>query len=69
MTRHVAVAHFGYWWRSRFSRLIPGKCKLSASVVFDFATSIEFGDFGSVELFLLNLKQLLEQGHHLVIFA
>jgi len=30
---------------------------------------LEFGDFGIVELFLLNLKSLLKQGHHLVIFA
>ncbi len=30
---------------------------------------LEFGDFGIVELFLLNLKRLLKQRYHLVIFA
>jgi hypothetical protein len=30
---------------------------------------LEFGDLGIVELFLLNLKWLLKQGHQLVIFA
>ena len=31
--------------------------------------SLEFGDFGIVELFLLNLKWLLKQRCHLVIFT
>ncbi len=30
---------------------------------------LEFGDFRIAELFLLNLKWLLKQRHHLVIFA
>jgi len=30
---------------------------------------LEFGDFGIGELFLLNLKRLLKQRYHLVIFA
>ena len=30
---------------------------------------LEFGDFGIVELFLLNLKLPLKQGYHLEIFA
>jgi len=30
---------------------------------------LEFGDFGIAELFLLNLKWLLEQRHHLEVLA
>jgi hypothetical protein len=37
-----------HWWRSRFSRLLSGKFKLSVSVVFDFATSITLGAYGSL---------------------
>jgi hypothetical protein len=31
------------------------------SPLFDFATSIEFGDFGFAELFLLNKKYLVKR--------
>ncbi len=41
----MALDHFGYWWRSRFSRLLSGKFKLSVGVVFDFATSITLGAY------------------------
>ena len=37
----VRRRHMNYWWRSRFSRFLSGKFKLSVSVVFDFDTSIE----------------------------
>jgi hypothetical protein len=30
----------------------------------DFGLFLEFGDFGIAELFLLNLKWLLEERHH-----
>ena len=34
-----------------------------------FGLFLEFGDFGIVELYLLNLKWLLEEKHHLEVFA
>src|SRR6266702_2210448 len=34
-----------------------------------FGLFLEFGDFGIAELFLLNLKYLLEQRHHPGVFA
>ncbi len=34
-----------------------------------FRIFLEFGDFGIAELFLLNLKWLLEQRHHLEVLA
>ena len=42
---------------------------MCARLAFTKGLFLEFGDFGIVELFLLNLKWLLKQRYHLAIFA
>jgi len=49
VTDSVAHGQNWYWWRSRFSRLPLNEFKLTMSILFDFATSTNFGEKMSLE--------------------
>ena len=66
MTRHPLHARCGY---SQFNLsdegLTSSRWRIASPKIGSPPHLIEFGDFGIAELFILNLKWLLKQRHHL----